>query len=93
MPDGNLVLYFYNPFEEELLARVLSNAARAWRQRPHAIYLLFLHVRCRALVQGLEIFHEVKLRRLPFDFARPRGYDAALFATDTRICECPSAQR
>jgi SAM-dependent methyltransferase len=92
MPDGNLVLYFYNPFEEEILARVLSNTMRAWRQRPRTIYLLFFHMHCRALVQGLKIFHEVRLRRLPFDLARPRGYDAALFVTDTRICECPSAQ-
>lgn len=93
VPDGNLVLYFYNPFEEEILARVLSNTVRAWRRSPRAIHLLFFHVRFRPLVQRLEIFSEVRLHRLPFDLARPRGYDAALFVTDTRVCECPIAQR
>jgi hypothetical protein len=84
LPDGDLVLYFFNPFEPELMQRVLGNATAAWRQTPRTIYLLFIRMRFRAVVERCEIFREIRLRRMPFDPARPSGYDAAIFVTSTR---------
>jgi SAM-dependent methyltransferase len=81
LPAGPLVLYFYNPFEQEIMARVLRGVVAAWTQSPRTIYLVFIRVRFRSLVEQLDIFQELPLGRLPFDLARPPGYAAAVFVS------------
>jgi len=41
LPEEPLVLYFFNPFPEAVLARVLSNLAESLARAPRRIYILF----------------------------------------------------
>jgi hypothetical protein len=84
LPDGDLVLYFYNPFEPEIMERVLRNVTAAWEKTPRTIYLLFIRMRFRPVVERLGSFREIGVRRLPFDPARPAGYDAAIFVAEPK---------
>ncbi len=40
-PEEPLVLYFFNPFPEEVLTRVLSNLAESLARAPRRVYVLF----------------------------------------------------
>ncbi len=40
-PDGPFVLYFYNPFSERVLRRVLANLERELRRSPRDTFLVF----------------------------------------------------
>jgi SAM-dependent methyltransferase len=92
-PDGDLVLYFYNPFGREIMERVLGAAVRTWQESPRTIYLVFIRMRFRPLVKRLGIFREVRVRRLPFDLARPLGYDGAVFVAEPESSPCLRALR
>ncbi len=41
LPDEPLVLYFFNPFPEAVLTRVLSNLEQSLARAPRRVYLLF----------------------------------------------------
>ncbi len=41
LPDEPLVLYFFNPFPEAVLARVLANLGTSLARAPRRVYLLF----------------------------------------------------
>src|SRR4029079_12871901 len=41
LPDGDLVVFFYNPFTDDLLRAVLSNLARAMAARPRKVSVIF----------------------------------------------------
>jgi SAM-dependent methyltransferase len=41
IPDGRLVLYFFNPFEREIMVKVLSNIDRSLREQPREIYVVY----------------------------------------------------
>jgi SAM-dependent methyltransferase len=43
-PEGPLVLYFYNPFYERVLRRVLANLERELRRSPRDILLVFADI-------------------------------------------------
>jgi SAM-dependent methyltransferase len=43
-PDGPLVLYFYNPFHERILRRVLANLERELRRSPRKVLLVFADI-------------------------------------------------
>jgi hypothetical protein len=81
-PAGDLVLYFYNPFEPEVMERVLQNVTAAWERTPRHINLLFIRMRFRPIVKRLGIFRKIRVPRLPFDPARPSGCDAAILVTE-----------
>jgi hypothetical protein len=35
------VLYFFNPFQREIMAQVLSNIEKSLRERPREIYIVY----------------------------------------------------
>jgi SAM-dependent methyltransferase len=43
-PEGPFVLYFYNPFYERILRRVLANLERELRRSPRAVLLVFADI-------------------------------------------------
>ncbi|MGA8743604.1 MAG: methyltransferase domain-containing protein [Terracidiphilus sp.] len=51
-PDGPIVLYFYNPFSERVLRRVLANLERELRRSPRAILLVFADIYLNEPVVG-----------------------------------------
>lgn len=41
IPDGPAVLYFFNPFQEQIMVKVLSNIEESLRERPREIYIVY----------------------------------------------------
>lgn len=44
LPEENLVLYFYNPFERAVMKEVLENLERSLAKRPRTVYLVLVNV-------------------------------------------------
>lgn len=42
IPDGDLLLHLYHPFESDLLAKVLSRLETSWRARPRRVVVAYL---------------------------------------------------
>lgn len=49
IPSGNLVLYFFNPFGDEVMARVIDNVRSSFHQSPRDIVLVYMNPRHREL--------------------------------------------
>jgi len=88
IPDGDLVLYFFHPFEAEILERTLENIVRSYRANPRRILLVFFRPAHAALIERFEEFHRIPVKPLPFDVVRSScdyrdvtgaSYDTALF--------------
>ena len=43
LPDGDLLLYFFNPFDDVILARVLERVERAFQSSPREIVVVYYH--------------------------------------------------
>ncbi|MBI3800963.1 MAG: hypothetical protein HY268_28810 [Deltaproteobacteria bacterium] len=84
LPEGNLVLYFFNPFEQEIMEQVLDAIVRAWQKSPRTIYLVFFRLRFLPVIKRLGIFREITVLHLPLDLARPPGYDSAIFVAEMK---------
>jgi hypothetical protein len=52
LPPDKLVLYFFNPFSDEVLVRVLDNVAESVRRHPRRVLLVFLYLPNPELIEG-----------------------------------------
>lgn len=59
LPQGPLVLFFYNPFKGELLARVLGNIWRSLEQNPREVRVIHAHPRLRRLLEGAGVLTRI----------------------------------
>jgi hypothetical protein len=80
IPDGPLVLSFFDPFREEVMRKVLSNLAASHHQSPRKMFLLYYCPVHRDLIEALGFFHRVKTRPLPWAIAgAPRQYGFVMY--------------
>jgi hypothetical protein len=56
MPDDDLVLYFFNPFSEPVLSRVLENLNASLQARPRKVILIYLYLPSDAWLDELTHF-------------------------------------
>ena len=70
MPPGDLVLYFFHPFEAAILERTLKNVSRSYRENPRRILLVFFRHSHSAVVERLAEFRRFPVKPLPFDLVR-----------------------
>lgn len=52
VPDNPAVLFFYNPFKEQLLASVLENIRRSLEQNPREIRVIYVHPKLSHLMDS-----------------------------------------
>ncbi len=78
LPEGNLVLYFYAPFQPELMAQVLGNIARDIARRPRDLHLIFTGNRA-----GLHLIEEQTFLTLRKKDQDVRGESLFVFAGGT----------
>lgn len=50
IPDEKTIFYFYNPFQEEVLAKVLANIRRSLAEHPREIYIIYCNAVHRDVV-------------------------------------------
>jgi SAM-dependent methyltransferase len=49
LPPGKLVLYFFNPFKDEIVFRVLQNIGRSFKLESREIILIYMNPRFRSI--------------------------------------------
>jgi SAM-dependent methyltransferase len=62
VPRDPAVFYFYNPFREEVMARVLGNIRRSLDEHPREVFIIYCNSMLRDLVRQFG-FEEVKAGR------------------------------
>ena len=82
LPAGPLVLYFFDPFRDEVMQQVLSNIKQAYLSSPRKIYLMYLAPVHEAMVMETGVFKRVATPKLPHEYSLPAQYAFAMFESD-----------
>ena len=59
-PDGNVVIFLFNPFKSSSVSRVLDNLGRSLQEHPREIYLVYNTAVCQSLMEQcgfLDVLH------------------------------------
>lgn len=81
IPDGPLVLYFFDPFRDHVMQDVLDNVKRSYLNDPRKIYLMYLAPVHAAMVEATGIFHRMETPELPHEFSLQNQYRFSLYET------------
>ncbi len=84
LPDGALVLYFFDPFRGPVMQQVLDNIRQSYLNSPRKMYFMYLAPVHEDLVEATGIFKRVKVPPLPHEYSLPSQYRFALWETDPR---------
>lgn len=79
-PDGDAVLYFFNPFSREVFAEVLGNIVASYREKPRRLYLILVDPIATDLVDASGVFTPMELpthERLKIKLFSP--YEVAVY--------------
>jgi hypothetical protein len=69
LPQGDCVLYFFHPFREEVMARVLDNIEKSFRQNPRRLIVLYYHPQINSEIQKHTFLQKVQETAMPFDLS------------------------
>ena len=65
IPYNTQVLYFFNPFGEEVLQKVIDNIKESVKQHPRKVYCIYLNPKYKAVFEenGFAVFYTKKNKR------------------------------
>ena len=65
IPDNAQVFYFFNPFGEEVLQKVIDNIKESLKQHPRKVYCIYLNPKYKAVFEenGFKVFYIEKNKR------------------------------
>ncbi len=65
IPDNAQVFYFFNPFGEEVLQKVIDNIKESVKQHPRKVYCIYLNPKFKAVFEenGIKVFYIEKNKR------------------------------
>ncbi len=65
IPDNAKVFYFFNPFGEEVLQKVIDNIKESVKQNPRKVYCIYLNPKYKAVFEenGFKVFYIEKNKR------------------------------
>ena len=65
IPNNAQVLYFFNPFGEDILQQVIDNIKTSVKTNPRKIYCIYLNPKYKAVFEknGFEVFYTKKSKR------------------------------
>ncbi len=81
IPDGECVLYTYNPFGPEVMRRLLANIACSIREVPRRIYFIYYDCVDAHLFEASGIFREMPIRRLRWVHRLLMPHDAKIYVS------------
>jgi len=61
IPDGNLVCFFFNPFEAPVMKKVVGNLAESLRRKPRKCYLIYVRPLSRAAIEAYGVWTALEL--------------------------------
>ncbi len=59
-PNGNLVLYFFNPFNEEVMGKILNRLDLSLMQNPRDVLLIMLYPQFTSSADGMKTMRRLK---------------------------------
>lgn len=73
LPESDLVLYFFNPFNQLVLSQVLDNLTASLQTKPRRVILIYLYLPCASWLNKLSYFQlrEQWRNYLVLEFAPP----------------------
>jgi hypothetical protein len=84
LPEGPCVLYFFHPFREAVMRKVLSNIEDSYRKIQRKIIVLYYHPRLNELIETAGFLSKRGERPVPFDLsAEPCVYRRRLAVYET----------
>lgn len=69
LPEEECVLYFFHPFKEEVMQRVLDNIEASYRRHPRTLIVLYYHPQLNTLMQSRSTFRKTAEQTMPFDLS------------------------
>lgn len=65
IPDNAQVFYFFNPFGEDILQKVIDNVKESVKQHPRQVYCIYLNPKYKAVFEenGFKVFYTEKNKR------------------------------
>jgi hypothetical protein len=63
IPSGKSVLYFFNPFKDEIMGRVLHNIRQSFEADPREIILVYMNPRFKSIFDRSEFLEKIVDRR------------------------------
>ncbi len=75
-PDESTVIYFFNPFGDEVFSRVVQQIERSFRRRPRKITIIYYRPECEHLLQACDWL--IKKKELDLVRARCCIYESVL---------------
>jgi SAM-dependent methyltransferase len=60
VPNEPCILYFYNPFGEDVMSVVLEKITKSYQTRPRKLYFIYLSPRVRELFDDLDFLRVIK---------------------------------
>jgi len=69
LPEEDSVLYFFHPFREEVMRKVLENIAQSYRRCPRKLLILYYHPQLNAMLENVSFLRRRQERPVPFDFS------------------------
>jgi SAM-dependent methyltransferase len=65
IPDNAQVFYFFNPFGEDVLQKVIDNIKESVKQHPRKVYCIYLNPKFKAVFEenGFKVFYIEKNKR------------------------------
>ncbi len=82
VPEHETVYYLNNPFNRDMLERVIAQVARSYRQEPRRFYVMCVDIAARDLFEDTGIFEEIQIpwrQKLKTGIFSP--YSIALYRT------------
>ena len=70
IPVEPCIFYFYNPFQQEVLDRVLDNIELSYRSNPRPMYFLYLNAKYRESLERRDFIEPVAKSRIAAFFDR-----------------------
>ena len=69
IPDGNCLFYFFRPFQEEVMERVISNIHQAYFRSPRKLMVFYYHPEPHSAIEKQKFLRKREERPMPFDFS------------------------
>jgi hypothetical protein len=74
LPEGPLVLYFANPFKEEMMERMLTNIHNSFKQYPREMILIFWNPNLEGVLDNAKWLERIR-----------RGWNYSIYRTESTI--------
>lgn len=64
IPDGNMVCFFFNPFETPVMKKVVGNIVESLRRKPRECYLIYVRPLARAAIDACGVWTSLETGEL-----------------------------